>query len=68
MEHVKYYPNIASITYVIEFVKKILIKKNCTDSQKCAMVDLQCGKARFDSGLVNVKVLKYGKVLESWQQ
>ena len=68
MEHVRYHPSITKYTYRIEYVEKLPSKKNYIDARECAMVGLQYGKARFGSNLINVRVLKDGKVIDSWQQ
>ena len=49
-------------------MEKLLSKKNYVDARECAMAGLQYGKARFGNDLINVRVLKDGKVIESWQQ
>ena len=68
MEHARYYPSMAKYTYRIEYVKKLQSKKNYVDDRECAMAGLQYGKARFGNNLINMRVLKDGKVVESWQQ
>ena len=67
MEHIRYHPSIAKYTYRIEYLEKLPSKKN-TDAKGCAMVGLQYGQARFGNNLINLRVLKDGKVIESWQQ
>ena len=68
MEHAKYHPSIARYTYRIEYLEKLPSKKNYGDAKECAMAGLQYGQARFGKDLIDVKVLKDGKVVESWQQ
>ena len=68
MEHARYHPSIAKYTYKIEYVEKQPSKKNYVDARECAMAGLQYGKARFGNDLINVRVLKDSKVIESWQQ
>ena len=65
MEHARYLPSIAKYTYRIEYVEKLLSKKNYVNAQECALAGLQYGKARFGNKLINVRVLKDGKVVES---
>ena len=67
MEHVRYHPSIAKYTYRIEYLEKLPSKKNA-DAKECAMVGLQYGQARFGNNLINLRVLKDSKVIESWQQ
>ena len=64
MEHVRYHPSIAKYTYTIELPSK----KKYADAKECAMAGLQYGQARFGNNLINVRVLKDGQVIESWQQ
>ena len=68
MEQARYHPSIARYTYIVEYVETIESKKSYREAQECAVAGLQYGKARFGSRLVNVRVLKDGKVVESWQQ
>ena len=68
MEHVRYHPSIAKYTYRIEYLEKLPSKKNYADAKECAMAGLQYGHARFGNNLINVRVLKDGQVVESWQQ
>ena len=68
MEQARYHPSIAIYTYIVEYVETIPSKKSYREAQGCAVVGLQYGKARFGCRLVNVRVLKDGKVIESWQQ
>ena len=68
MEHAKYNPSNARYTYRIEYLEKLPSKKDYADAKECAMAGLQYGQARFGKDLIDVKVLKDGKVVESWQQ
>ena len=68
MEHVRYHPSIAKYTYTIEYLEKLPSKKKYADAKECAMAGLQYGQARFGNNLINVRVLKDGQVIESWQQ
>ena len=68
MEHVRYHPSIARYTYVIEYEERLPSKKSYREAQECAKAGLEYGQARFASRLKNVKVLKDGKVIDSWRQ
>ena len=68
MGHVRYHPSIAKYISRIEYVEKLSSKKNYVDAREYPMAGLQYGTARFGSDLINVRVLKDGKVVESWQQ
>ena len=64
----KIFPIIVKYTNRIEYLEKLPSKKNYVDVRECAMAGLQYGKAKFGNNLINMRVLKEGKVVESWQQ
>ena len=68
MEHVRYHPSIAKYTYAIDYMETIPSKKSYNTAQECAEAGLKCGKSKFCGRLVKVKVLKDGKVIDTWQQ
>ena len=68
MEHVRCHPSTAKYTYRIEYLEKLPSKKNYLDAKECVLAGLQYGQARLGKDLIYVRVLKDGKVVESWQQ
>ena len=45
-EHARYHPSIAKYTYRIEYVEKLLSKKNYIDARECAMAGLRESQIR----------------------
>ena len=68
MDHVRYHPSIAKYTYLVEYVEGLPSKKSYREAQECAEAGLKYGKARFGDRLINIKVLREGKFLDSWRQ
>ena len=68
MEHARYHHSIAKYTYAIDYLETLPSKKSYLGAQECADAALKYGKSRFKNRLVNIKILKDGKVVDTWQQ
>ena len=54
-------------TYVIEYVECLLSKRSYSNIHECANAGLSFGQSKFESKLINVRVLKNGEIVSSWR-